>query len=98
MSTIRIHAIHQLNHEDALEAADELAIDLAEKFDIDYGWDEEVIYFERPGVHGTIRVGEHEILIAARLDLLMIMLKDRIEHEIRRYLQSHFGCTFTSDY
>ena len=43
MSTIDIHAYHDLSHEDALNAADELSIDLAEKFGIDYGWDDEVI-------------------------------------------------------
>jgi hypothetical protein len=50
MSTIDIHAFHTLSHEEALNAADDLSIDLAKKFGIDYGWDEEVINFERPGV------------------------------------------------
>jgi len=94
MSTIRIRATHQLQHADALQAADELAGDLAEKFGIDYGWDDDNIHFDRPGVSGTIEVGEREILITAQLDLLLIMLKSRIEGEIRRYLRNHFGCKF----
>jgi putative polyhydroxyalkanoate system protein len=91
---IDICAYHQMNHADAQQAADDLASDLAEKFDIDYGWDENVIYFERPGVNGSITVGEHEIHVAAQLGFLLAMLKIRIEEEIRKYLQSHFSCTF----
>jgi putative polyhydroxyalkanoate system protein len=94
MSMIDICAYHQMNHADAQQAADDLASDLAEKFDIDYGWDENVIHFERPGVNGSITVGEHEIHVVAKLGFLLALLKIRIEEEIRKYLQSHFGCTF----
>ncbi len=95
MPDIDIHALHQMNREDAQQAADDLASDLAEKFDIDYGWDEDIIYFERPGVHGNITVNDRQIHIQAKLGLLLMMLQGRIEAEIRRYLKDHFGCTFT---
>ena len=94
MSTIDIHAFHQLSQADAQQAADELAADLAEKFGIDYGWDGDVIHFERPGAYGSIAVGAHEIHISAELGILLIMLKTRIEDEIRHYLTTHFSCTF----
>ena len=94
VSTIDIHAYHTLSHEEALNAADELSIDLAEKFGIDYGWDEEVIHFERPGVNGQILVQESELRIQANLGLMLMMLKTPIEQEIRRYLAEHFGCCF----
>jgi len=83
-----------MNHDDAQQAADELASDLAAKFNIEYGWDEERIHFERPGVHGSISVGEREIHVMPHLGFLLSMLKSRIEDEIREYLQSHFHCTF----
>ncbi|HEY5775859.1 MAG TPA: polyhydroxyalkanoic acid system family protein [Xanthomonadales bacterium] len=94
MSTIDIHAFHNLSHEEALNAADELSIDLAEKFGIDYGWDGEVIYFERPGVSGQILVKETELRIKATLGFMLMMLKRPIEQEIIRYLEQHFGCVF----
>jgi len=97
VSTIDIHAFHSLSHEDALEAADELSVDLAEKFGIDYGWEDEVIHFERPGVSGRIDVGETELRIRARLGFMLMMLKEPIEREIVRYLETHFGCSFESD-
>lgn len=94
MSTIDIHAYHTLSHEEALNAADELSIDLAEKFGIDYGWDDEIIYFERPGVNGQIAVTERELRIQANLGIMLMMLKGPIEKEIVRYLKDHFGCSF----
>ena len=94
VSTIDIHAYHQLSHEDALNAADELSIDLSEKFGIDYGWDDEVIHFERPGVHGQIQVQDSELRIQAKLGFMLMMLKGPIEQEIYRYLEEHFNCSF----
>ena len=97
MSNIDIHAFHNLSHEDALDAADELSVDLAEKFGIDYGWEDEVIHFERPGVSGRIDVGERELRIRARLGFMLMMLKGPIEQEIMRYLKEHFGCSFDTE-
>lgn len=94
MSRIDISALHDMDHSHAQEAADELAADLAEKFEIDYGWDEDAIHFERPGVHGMITVAENEIRIQAQLGILLVLLKSRIEDEILSYLEEHFGCTF----
>lgn len=94
LSTIDIHAYHQLSHEDALMAADKLSCDLSEKFGIDYGWEDEVIHFERPGVHGQILVQDSELRIQAHLGFMLMMLKGPIEQEIVRYLTEHFGCNF----
>jgi len=94
VSNIDIHAFHTLSHAKALEAADELAVDLAKKFGIDYGWENEAIHFERPGVSGRIDIGETELRIRARLGFLLMMLKEPIEREIVRYLEEHFGCSF----
>ena len=94
MSTIDIHAHHTLSHEEALAAANELSCDLAKKFGIDYGWEEEVIHFERPGVNGQISVEESEIRIQAKLGFMLMMLKQPIEQEIVSYLREHFGCSF----
>jgi putative polyhydroxyalkanoate system protein len=95
VSTIDIHAYHKLSHEDALNAADELSIDLSKKFGIDYGWEDEVIHFERPGVNGQIQVQDNELRIQAKLGFMLMMLKGPIEQEIFRYLEEHFGCSFS---
>ena len=95
MSNIDMHARHEMSREDAQSAADRLAADLASKFDIDYDWHGDHIHFERPGVDGTITVREKEIRIQARLGLMLMLLKGRIEQEIVSYLSEHFDCRFS---
>jgi len=92
MSQIDIHARHTMNEKEAQDAADALSRDLAEKFAIEYGWDGDVINFERPGVHGQIAVTGEEIHVQARLGLMLALLKGPIEMEVTRYLREHFGC------
>ena len=94
MSRIDIRARHALSREEAQSAADELAGDLAEKFEINYGWEGDHIHFERPGVNGIITVREEELRIKATLGLMLIFLKPLIEEEIVSYLKNHFGCSF----
>ena len=93
MSNIDVRARHAMTRQTAQAAANELAGDLADKFDIDFGWEGDHIHFERQGVHGTITVREKEIRIQARLGFMLLFLKPQIEHEITRYLRAHFGCT-----
>ncbi|MDH3788930.1 MAG: polyhydroxyalkanoic acid system family protein [Xanthomonadales bacterium] len=95
MSHIDMVARHSMPAKEAQQAADELAGDLARKFEINYGWEGDHIHFERPGVNGMITVRENEIRIKARLGLMLVFLKPVIETEISDYLQNHFGCTFT---
>lgn len=92
MSHIDITAYHDMSLEKAQEAADALARDLAEKFDIDYGWDGDFIHFERTGVDGSIQINEQQIHIQARLGLLLTFMQGHIEDEIGGYLKSHFNC------
>lgn len=94
MSYIDMHARHSMSRDEAQSAADDLAADLARKFEIDYGWEGDHIHFERPGVNGRITVREREIRIQAQLGLMLMFLKPQIENEITRYLRDHFGCTF----
>ena len=94
MSHIDLHATHTLSHAAAKSAAEELASDLARKFEIEYAWEGDHIHFERPGASGSITVGEREIHITARLGFMLMFLRHRIEEEIVRYLSEHFGCTF----
>jgi putative polyhydroxyalkanoate system protein len=96
MSRINICAQHGMDHAHAQQAANDLAGDLADKFSIDYGWDEDAIHFERPGVHGMITVADSQIRIEAELGIFLALLKSQIEEEIVAYLQSHFNCSFDS--
>ncbi len=81
-----------MDRETAQQAADDLSRDLAEKFNIDDGWDGDTIHFERPGVQGQIDVTKDEIHVQAHLGFMLALLKTPIEDEVVRYLRDHFGC------
>jgi putative polyhydroxyalkanoate system protein len=96
MPGIDIQALHTMSREDAQQAADDLAQDLAGKFGIEYDWDDDTICFQRSGVSGTIKVDGDQIHIVAQLGLMLSLFKDRLESEIRRHLNEHFNCTFSN--
>lgn len=88
--SIDIRKPHSMSLEDAQKVADDLARDLADKFSINYGWDEDTIVFERTGVSGEIDVDEECVHVRARLALLLSYLEPAVEREIHRYLDEHF--------
>lgn len=90
MSTIDIRKEHKFDLEQAQQVADDLARDLAEKFSVDYGWDGDVLHFERSGCDGHIEVDEQCVHVVARLDFFASFLKPAVEKEIHRYLDEHF--------
>ena len=91
MSLIDIKRAHGLSPEDARQLANDLAADLAEEFSIEYGWEDDVLYFERTGVHGQINVDDSHIYIQAQLGFMLLFLKPQIEAEIESVLGEHFS-------
>jgi len=77
--------------ERAQQVADDLAADLADKFDIHYGWQGNTIVFERTGVHGEIDVDAECVHVRARLAFLFSYLEPAVEREVDRYLDAHFS-------
>ena len=91
LHTIDIYREHNLTSSEVRRLADELALDLAEEFAIDYGWVQDVLHFSRPGVDGKIEVGDSHIRIRARLGLFLLAMKRPIENEIMRVLDAQFN-------
>ena len=91
MATIDIRKTHRHDLATAQQIADDLARDLAEKFSVNYGWDDDVLLFERSGCNGSIRVDEHCVHVNARLDFFVSFLKPTIEKEVHRYLDEHYA-------
>ena len=91
MSHIDIRKPHDFDLEGAQQVADDLARDLADKFDIEYGWDGDAIVFERAGVHGEIEVDAACVHVRAKLGFFLSYLKPAVEREIHRYLDEHFA-------
>ena len=91
MSGIDIRHSHSLPTDKARDAVEEVARKLAERFEIDYGWDGDTLNFNRSGVDGKIALKPKELHVTASLGFLFGAFKGPIEAEIRRVLQERFG-------
>ena len=90
MSRIDIRHPHSLSKAKARKAIEDVARKLAEKFDMDYGWEGDTLNFSRSGVDGHIALGADDLHVHAKLGFLTAMFKDPIENEIRRVLKERF--------
>ncbi len=90
MSRIDIRHAHSLPKTKARKAVEEVAKKLAERFQMDYGWDGDTLNFSRSGVDGQIDLGPKDLHVHAKLGFLTAMFKDPIESEIRRVLDEKF--------
>ena len=91
MASISIAKEHALTHGKAREAADRLAQDLRERFDLRYEWEGDEVVFERPGVAGRMHVTATHIRLEVKLGLLLTALKPTIEREIHAQLDKVSG-------
>lgn len=91
MPAIDIRHPHSLTPAKARKAVDEVARKLAERFDIEYGWDGDTLSFTRSGVDGRIALAPNQLHVTAQLGFLLSALKGPIEAEIRRVLAERFG-------
>ena len=90
MSRIDIRHPHSLPKAKARKAIEDVAKKLAEKFDMDYGWDGDTLNFSRSGVDGQIELGAKDLHVHAKLGFLTAMFKEPIEGEIKRVLKEKF--------
>ncbi|HBD19730.1 MAG TPA: polyhydroxyalkanoic acid synthase [Arenimonas sp.] len=91
MSHIDIRRKHTRSIKDARAAIERVAEHLAEKFDVEYGWDGDTMEFSRGGVDGHIALSAKEVHVTAQLGFLLGAIKGPIEREIHQYLDREFG-------
>lgn len=90
MSHIMINRSHLLTLDQARQAAETLAAQLADHYHIRYHWQGDSLHFERSGVSGYIVLEPDQVRINARVGFLLLPLKHRLEQEIHRYLDDVF--------
>jgi putative polyhydroxyalkanoate system protein len=91
MSDIVIRRRHGMTIKRARSAAEKVAAELGEEFDLAYEWEDGVLRFQRTGVSGELAVAKTEVEIRVRLGFLLATLKPRIEREIHKYFDENFG-------
>ncbi|WP_301100405.1 polyhydroxyalkanoic acid system family protein [Propionivibrio sp.] len=90
MSDITIRRKHGKSPADARAAAENMASELKQAFDLNYFWDGEVMHFKRPGVSGELTLDSEDIALCIRLSLLLSMLKPSIEREVHKFFDENF--------
>jgi putative polyhydroxyalkanoate system protein len=91
MATMAIAKKHHLSHKQAKAAAQKVADDLKERFDLSYTWRGDSIEFERPGLAGKMHVGRSEVRLACELGLMLSLLKPKLESAIHSEFDKRFG-------
>jgi putative polyhydroxyalkanoate system protein len=91
MTDIIIRRGHTMTPKKARQAAEKIAEQLDEEFDLAYEWADNELHFKRSGVSGELVVEKKEVHIRVRLGFLLLALKPRIEAEIHRYFDENFG-------
>ena len=91
MSDIQIRRSHSMSAKAARKAAEKIASQLDEEFDLAYEWDDNVLLFKRSGVSGELVVEKKEVHIRVRLGFLLMAIRPRIGAEIHRFFDENFG-------
>jgi putative polyhydroxyalkanoate system protein len=91
MSELHISRKHGLSLKKARAAAEHVAQELGDEFDIDHEWSGNVLTFHRSGISGTMTIDKAHVEIRAKVGFLLLPLKSRIEREIHRFCDENFG-------
>lgn len=91
MSEIRVRRSHSMPHARARKEAEKIAVDLRDKYELEYAWEGDVIRFERTGVTGRLVVGKDEVHLEAKLGFLLAFLKPTIEGHINENFDRVFN-------
>ena len=89
--SIDIRRHHTLGLAKAREAAEFIAGQLDDQFNLKYHWNGNTLHFERSGVNGRMEVSGSEVRLHARLGFLLLPLKSRFEREIHKHLDEVLG-------
>ena len=91
MPSISIRRRHHLEHKKAKAAAQKVARDLGQRFDLAHEWDGDEVSFRRPGLTGNMHVGKSELRLDVELSFLLTPLKGPIEQAIHKELDALLG-------
>ena len=90
MADIDIKRAHNLGLKAARAAADKMAEHLGRKFDLKGEWEGNVLRFQRPGVTGSLAIGDQDLRLSVALGFLLKAMKASIQKAVEHELDSLF--------
>ena len=91
MPTISVRRQHALGLAKARDLAQSIARRLKDDYGGSFGWQADVLHFERTGASGSVAVTKDDFRVHVDLDLLLSPLRSRIEREIVKFCDEHFA-------
>ena len=90
MSDIRIRRKHGKTPAEARAAAERMAGELKDEFDLNFAWHEEVMHFTRSGLSGELTFAGDEVVLCIRLGFLLSAFRGNIEREVHHFFDENF--------
>lgn len=90
MSRIRLRREHDLSPQAAREKVERVADVIVKRFEADCEWQGDVLSIRHPAVNGTVTLGRNDIVVEAKLGLMLAMFRERIDNELVRVLDREF--------
>lgn len=91
MADIRIRHAHALPHDEARRAAEQVAAQLAQDYQVAVEWNGDVMRFERAGVSGHLVLAPNEAQVDVSLGFLFKAMAPAIEQKLAQKMRKVFG-------
>jgi putative polyhydroxyalkanoate system protein len=91
MADIEVQRDHGLGLKKAKAAAQKVADEMAENFDMESEWEGNTLHFSRSGVTGELTVTKNSVQMNAKLGFLLSAFKPKIEAQIEKNFDEYFG-------
>lgn len=91
MPGIHLERPHHLGLKKARAAAQRVADDMAQTFEMSTEWDGNALHFSRAGVSGSLTVSRDRVVLDARLGGLLGVFRSRIEERLHDDFDRYFG-------
>lgn len=91
VSDIHLERAHKIGLKRGRAAAQQIADQLAQSFDVHSHWDGDVLRFERVGVDGTLALSKNRVVVDVTLGFLLMAFKPQIEAKVAQGIEQHFA-------
>ncbi len=91
MADISIRQTHKLPHKKAKAAAQKVADQMAEEYDMASEWDGDVLLFKRSGVSGSLTLSDKEAHLEVFLGFLFKAFAPTIEEKVAAKMKKVFA-------
>ena len=88
---VKIIRKHNKDRSEVKEKLNLIAADLADKINIKYHWQENILYFSRLGLRGTIELIDSKVLVNVDTDFFVPITDSWLRSTIYEYLDEHLG-------